>query len=81
MRTTIEIPENLRQKLASEAVVRHKRGFSEIIVEALEEHFQKGNEKTEAAIKRLKGCLNENEYKKEIMRLKEGRKNWRVSLF
>lgn len=77
MRTTIEIPENLRQKLVSEAVVRNKRGFSEIIVEALEEHFHKGNEKTEAVIKRLKGCLNEKEYRKEIMWLKEGRKNWR----
>ena len=77
MRTTIELPENLRQKLASEAVGRNKKGFSEIIVEALEEYFQKGNEKTKAVIKRLKGCLNEKEYRKEIMRLEEGRKNWR----
>lgn len=77
MRTTIEIPQNLRQKLVSEALVRNKKGFSEIIVEALEEHFQKGNEKTKTVIQGLKGCLNEKEYRKEIMRLKEGRKNWR----
>ena len=80
MRTTIEIPEDLRQKLVSQAAARHKRGFSEIIVEALEEHFQKGNQKKEAIIKRLHGCLSEKEYKQEMIRLKEERKNWRVSL-
>ena len=78
MRTTIEIPENLRQKLVSETMIRHKRGFSEIIVEALEEHFRKGNEKTKEVIKRLKGCLDEKQYRKEIARLQEGRKNWRM---
>ena len=77
MRTTIEIPEDLRQKLVSEAMGRHKRGFSEIIVEALEEHFQKGNEKRLAVIEKLRGCLSEKEYKMEMTRLKEGRQNWR----
>ena len=77
MRTTIEIPEELRHRLVHEASVRHKKGFSEIIVEALEQYFRFGEDKRKTMIKKLQGCLNEDEYSKEKKRLKEGRDNWR----
>jgi len=78
MRTTIDIPPHLRQKLISEAAARHLKGFSNLVVEALEQYFAKGtnNDRKETA-SRLKGCLNEAEYDDEMMRIQEARSNWR----
>ena len=41
MRTTIEIPDLLRKKLILEAAENNQKGFSEIVVYALDEYFKK----------------------------------------
>lgn len=78
MRTTIEIPAALKQKLAAEALSRNMKGYSKIIVEALSEYFKKDNNQRKRVIQKLKGCLSKKEYELEIKRLDEGRNNWRV---
>lgn len=78
MRTTIDIPANLRQKLIAEATSRHMKGFSAIIVDALEQYFAESDQERIETISRLKGCLNNKEYEEEIKRIKNGRKNWRT---
>ena len=78
MRTTIEIPENLRQKLVSEAIGRNKKGFSDIIVDALKKYFQTKFHDKKETVKHLRGCLTAKEYKQEMMKLKEGRGQWRT---
>ncbi len=78
MRTTIDLPNDLRQKLISESAARNKKGFSSIIVEALRNYFDlKGNGRKKA-IQSLKGCMNEEEYLQELKRIDEGRANWRI---
>ena len=77
MRTTIELPNDLRQKLFLEAMARHVKGFSVIIVEVLQKYFGSFAEKRETVVKRLKGSLSKAEYKKELRRLKEGKANWK----
>lgn len=51
MRTTIEIPESLRKRLILEAAETNRKGFSDIIVLALDEYFKK----TEKKVKKLRG--------------------------
>lgn len=77
MRTTIELPENLKQKLAAEAATRNMKGYSKIITEAIVEYFKTGHNERKCVVERLKGCLSKEEYKKEMARLAEGRANWR----
>ncbi len=77
MRTTIELPDHLKQKLTTEAVTRNMKGFSKIITEAVVEYFAAGHNKRKSMIEKLKGCLNEKEYQSEMKRLSEGRANWR----
>ena len=78
MRTTIDLPNDLRQKLISESAARNQKGFSSIIVEALRNYFDlKGNGRKKA-IQSLKGCMNEEEYLQELKRIDEGRANWRI---
>ncbi len=77
MRTTIEIPGELRQKLLLEEALQHRKGFSGIIVEALEQYFQSGQEGRKQRVKVLKGILSQQEYKEEIKALKEERQHWR----
>lgn len=45
MRTTVEIPETLRKKLILEALETNQKGFSGIIVSALEEYYLKKDSK------------------------------------
>lgn len=78
MRTTIDLPANLRQKLATEAALRHMKGFSPLIVDALEQYFAGGDKERIKTISWLKGCLDKDEYKDEIKRIQKGRKNWRT---
>lgn len=78
MRTTIEIPNELHQKLMTEAMVRHMKGFSGIIREALVQYFQSEDGKRKKIVKQLKGCLTKKEYKTTLEDFKEGRNNWRI---
>ncbi len=78
MRTTIELPNGLRQKLISESAARNLRGFSPIIVEALRNYFKKMENGRKKEIQSLKGCLNDEEYVQELKRVKNGRENWRI---
>lgn len=77
MRTTIQIPDNLWQKLHAESTARHMKGFSKLIIEALENYFKTTSNKRLKVLKSIRGSLNENEYKSEMGRLEEGRRNWR----
>ena len=78
MRTTIEIPRHLRQKLVSEAAERNLKGFSPIIVEALKEYFEKQSH-TEGGgtLEKLRGSLSEEEYEKALSGLRADRGKWR----
>ena len=40
MRTTIDLPPELRQKLISEAASKNQKGYSNIIIEALNKYFK-----------------------------------------
>ena len=79
MRTTIEISQDFHQKLSLEAALRHKKGFSSLIEEALEQYFQSSHQKRKELVKKLKGCLSAQEYTQEMERLREGRGQWRES--
>ena len=78
MRTTINIPDNLKQKLVIEATSRKIKGYSQIIIEALNCYFDNQIEDRKATICRLKGSLTKEEYEDEQRKLKEGRKNWKI---
>ena len=79
MRTTIEIPDDLKHKLAIEAASRRLKGFSVIITEALKEYFkthQRDNKKER--IDALCGAMSSKEHKETVAVYREGRKNWRA---
>jgi hypothetical protein len=79
MRTTIDLPSSLRQKLINEAVKKNLKGYSAIIVEALERYFDDIDPTADFEnIKNLRGSLSEDDYKLEIETWREGRKNWRI---
>jgi len=78
MRTTIDLPNDLRQKLISESAARNLKGFSFIIVEALRNYFDIKKDSRKKSIQNLKGCLSEEEFLQETKRIKEGRANWRI---
>jgi hypothetical protein len=79
MRTTVEIPPHLRQRLVAEAAERNLKGFSPIIVEALNEYFDKpARREGNGTLKELRGSLSEEEYEKALEGLEEGRSLWRV---
>ncbi len=78
MRTTIDLPVELRQKLVAEAAARNLKGFSGLIVEALEQFFSHGTGKRGEVIKELQGCMKQDEYESELQRIQEGRGNWRA---
>ncbi len=78
MRTTIDLPNDLRQKLISESAARNLRGFSSIIVEALRNYFNLKENGRKKVIQNLKGCLSGEGYLQELKRINDGRKNWRT---
>lgn len=78
MRTTIDLPISLRQKLISEAATRNLKGFSKVIEEALELYFQTAGRQKKSIIQKLRGSLGPREYEQEMERIKEGRGNWRT---
>ncbi len=77
MRTTIELPDDIKQKLMMEAVSRNMKGYSRIIADALRDYFKTGHHKRKQLINSLKGCLSKKEYLSEVGRLEKGRANWR----
>lgn len=79
MRTTIEISDELRRKLATEAAHRNMKGFSKIIEEALEKYFEiEIRKEREKQIQELQGSWSEAEYQEVKKQIQEGRKNWRT---
>ena len=44
MRTTIELPDDLRRRVVSEATARNLRGFSQVIVDALRVYLDGGQD-------------------------------------
>ena len=78
MRTTIDVPIHIRQQLSQEASSRNLKGFSKIIVEALEKYFNSKSNDRKKAINRLKGSLSSSEYAKALKNLQEGRAKWRA---
>ena len=77
MRTTITIPTSLRQKLINEAVKRNLKGYSLIISEALEEHFERDKPGADE-LKFLRGCMSHDEFIVTSQLLEEGRANWKM---
>ncbi len=77
MRTTVDIPPELRKKLVEEAASRNLRGFSPLIVEALRLYFNRQRKDRQKTIERLKGCLTAEQMEQERARLTAVRDNWR----
>ena len=78
MRTTIDVPVHIRQQLSQEAASRNLKGFSMIIIEALESHFRLKSGSRKSVISRLKGSMSSSEYAKAVKDLHEGRSQWRM---
>ena len=78
MRTTIDVPIHIRQQLSQEASSRNLKGFSKIIIEALEKYFHSKTNHRKNTVIRLKGSISSVEYVKAIKELKEGRAQWRA---
>lgn len=79
MRTTIEIPDNLRAKLLKVAAERGEKGFSHIMEEALDIYFAANDglrEKQRRAVA-LKGLVQPNEAAKLRETTQKIRESWR----
>ncbi|HEY1835191.1 MAG TPA: hypothetical protein VGG08_12200 [Solirubrobacteraceae bacterium] len=55
MRTTVELSDPVYRRLKSEAVERGMRGFSQIVEEALSEHFSSAGKRAEL-VERIKAA-------------------------
>ena len=79
MRTTVDIPADIRQKLVTEAARQNLKGYSAIIVKALREYFEKQNAgETGKEIRKLRGSLSREDYEKALEILETGRTQWRT---
>ncbi len=78
MRTTIDMPVHIRQRLSREASSRNLKGFSAIIVEALENYFASNAVDRKNAVARLKGSMSLTEHAKALKDVQEGRALWRT---
>jgi hypothetical protein len=78
MRTTIDVPIYIRQKLSQEAASRNLKGFSKIIIEALEKYFHSKSNDRKSIVERLKGSMTMAEHSREMKKLHEGRGKWRM---
>ncbi len=67
MRTTIDVPIHIRQQLSQEASSRKLKGFSKIIIEALEKYFNSKSSVRKATVCRLKGTLSSPDHTKAII--------------
>ena len=78
MRTTIELPDDLRRRVVSEAAARNLRGYSQVIVDALRAHFDGGQDDRQSVAAHVRGSLNPQAAEVERRRLAELRANWRT---
>lgn len=78
MRTTIELPDDVRRQLLEEAAARNCKGFSTIVVEALRRYLGTDRTDRSARVTELKGCLSDKELKEARKRFAEGRGQWRT---
>jgi hypothetical protein len=78
MRTTIDIPADLRKRLMDEASDRNLRGFSQVIVDALHAYFNRAGKSRDDIVGLLQGCLAAKQMEEERQRLRELRGNWKT---
>lgn len=78
MRTTIELPDDLRQRVVSEAAARNLRGYSPVIVDALRAYFDGREDDRHNVVARVRGSLGAQAAQVEHRRLAEVRANWRT---
>ena len=78
MRTTIDVPIHIRQQLSQEASSRNLKGFSKIIIEALEKYFHSKSNDRKSTIDRLKGSMSSSEHAKALKDFQKGRAKWRA---
>lgn len=77
MRTTIEIPEELRKKCIHVALEKNLNGFSEVVVEALETYFRVNDTQRKVILSGLRGSLTKQEGDRYRSEIKKSRKNWK----
>ncbi len=80
VRTTVEIPDELRQKLMQEAARRGERGYSAVVERALRRYFDEkpATESRRKTIQRLQGIERSMDTAQEKARADEVRGNWRT---
>ncbi len=78
MRTTISIPDDLRARLLRLAGKRGKKGYSDIVCEALEEYLAKEEDREKLIDRALKleGILTSEEAENTEKRIKELWDRW-----
>lgn len=79
MRTTIELPDETRSKLLELAARRGEKGFSPIVQEALEQYFEKREERrgrVEKALAAL-GSFDTEDAERLELHVGELRRSWR----
>ena len=78
MRTTIELPDDLRRRVVSEAAARNLRGYSQVIVDALRVYFDGRQDDPQSVVARVRGSLSAQAAEVENRRLAEVRANRRT---
>lgn len=78
MRTAIELPDDLRQRVVSEAAARNLGGYSQVIVDALRHYFDGRLADRRDVVTRVRGSLSPQAAEAENRRLAEVRANWRT---
>lgn len=80
MRTTVEIPDELRERLVSEAARRGERGYSLVVERALRRYFAEAQSASrQETASRLRGCeVNETTAQAERKRVEDTRSRSRV---
>ena len=77
MRTTIEIADDKLARLRQLAAIRGKRGYSDLIDEALEQYFAAHLRKDEAFVDPFEGVWTEEDARIVRERIAESRTSWR----
>ena len=78
MRTTVELPDDLRQRVVSEAAARNLKGYSQVIVDALRDYSDGRKDGRQSVVARVRGSLDAQAAEVEARRLAEVRANWRT---
>ena len=75
---TVELPDDLRRRVVSEAAARNLRDYSRVIVDALRVYFDSEQDGRQSAVAHVRGSLNPRAAEIENRRLAELRANWRT---